>query len=450
MGMAFVDTLLSETDATVVLVDDNHQPGGHWNWVYPFVRLHQPSAYYGVNSLPLGNEDSIDESGWNAGFFELATGHEVCAYYEHVMHHQLLPTGRLSYFPSSRFLGDNMFRTLDGAEHTVTVRRRVVDATYLLTEVQSMRAAPPFTVADGVDVVTPNDLPRHAARHRHFTVVGGGKTGMDSCLWLMRNGVPADRLRWIMPRDSWLLNRANVQPGPLFVKQLKESVGTRMTAIAEATSLEDLFLRLEADENLLRLDSSVLPTMYHCAIVSLGELEQLRLIDDVVRMGHVDRVDHDSVALRDGTVDVAEPSLYVDCTSPGLRRPPSVPVFDGDRITLQSVRGCQQVFSSAFIAHIEAAYDGDDIRNELCAPIRHPDAPIDWLRILLSDNRAQLRWLQDADLMDWLHDARLNVLRDLIPKIPDKPRVREKAIGALASMLGKANDRLAELMAAGQ
>ncbi len=25
-------------------------PGGHWTRAYPFVRLHQPSAYYGVNS----------------------------------------------------------------------------------------------------------------------------------------------------------------------------------------------------------------------------------------------------------------------------------------------------------------------------------------------------------------------------------------------------------------
>jgi cation diffusion facilitator CzcD-associated flavoprotein CzcO len=30
MGMAFVDTLITETDTTVVLVDRNDQPGGHW------------------------------------------------------------------------------------------------------------------------------------------------------------------------------------------------------------------------------------------------------------------------------------------------------------------------------------------------------------------------------------------------------------------------------------
>lgn len=446
MGMAFVDTLLTETDSTVVLVDENHQPGGHWNSVYPFVRLHQPSAYYGVNSQALGNEHSIDRSGFNEGFFELATGHEVCAYYDQVMRNHMLPTGRLQYFPMARHLGDNRFRTLDGEEHSVTVRRRIVDATYLLTVVQSMRSAP-FSVTDGVDVVAPNDLPRRAPDHEHFTVVGGGKTGMDCGLWLLRNGVPADRVRWVMPRDSWLLNRANIQPGPEFVTTLRGSIAARMQAVTEATSLDDLFDRLEAAEQLFRLDPAVRPTMYHCAIVSQRELEHLRLITDVVRLGHLEQVDQDRIMLRDGTI-AAQASLYVDCTTQGLPRPPSVPVFDGDRITLQSVRSCQQVFSSAFIAHAEAAYGDDATRNQLCGPITHPDAPIDWLRHTVEDNVATLRWLQDQDLMEWLKSARLNVARDLFPVFPPgKERVREKALGALAVALTTTNEKLAALMA---
>ncbi len=48
VGMAFVDTLLSETDADIVLVDRFAKPGGHWNVAYPFVTLHQPSAFYGA------------------------------------------------------------------------------------------------------------------------------------------------------------------------------------------------------------------------------------------------------------------------------------------------------------------------------------------------------------------------------------------------------------------
>ena len=98
MGMAFTDTLINESDASVIIVDKHHRPGGHWNDAYPFVRLHQPSAFYGVNSKKMGN-DAIDQVGWNAGLFELASGAEVCAYFDQVMQRQFLPSGRVEYFP---------------------------------------------------------------------------------------------------------------------------------------------------------------------------------------------------------------------------------------------------------------------------------------------------------------------------------------------------------------
>ena len=53
-GMAFTDALLEHSDATVTIVDRRHAPGGHWIDAYPYVRLHQPSAFYGVGSVPLG------------------------------------------------------------------------------------------------------------------------------------------------------------------------------------------------------------------------------------------------------------------------------------------------------------------------------------------------------------------------------------------------------------
>ncbi len=131
-GMAFTDTLIAETNAHVVLVDRGHAPGGHWNSAYPFVRLHQPSSYYGVNSRTLGS-DTIDRVGWNEGLYELATVGEVCAYFDQVMHQDLLPSGQVSYFPMAEYLGDGRFRTLAGSDYTVDVRRRVVDGTYLKT-----------------------------------------------------------------------------------------------------------------------------------------------------------------------------------------------------------------------------------------------------------------------------------------------------------------------------
>ena len=80
-GMAFVDALVSGSGATVAIVDRNHRPGGHWNHAYPYVRLHQPAAFYGVNSRTLGS-GSKDEVGLNAGFHELASGAEVLSYFD--------------------------------------------------------------------------------------------------------------------------------------------------------------------------------------------------------------------------------------------------------------------------------------------------------------------------------------------------------------------------------
>ena len=60
-GLAFADAVAAAENVQVTVVDRQPAPGGHWLQAYPFLRLHMPSAYYGVNSLALG-EDSIDEA----------------------------------------------------------------------------------------------------------------------------------------------------------------------------------------------------------------------------------------------------------------------------------------------------------------------------------------------------------------------------------------------------
>jgi putative NAD(P)-binding protein len=448
MGMAFTDTLVTDTEARVVLVDRHHQPGGHWTMAYPFVRLHQPSAFYGVNSLPLGS-DTIDQVGWNRGLYELATAGEVCAYYDHVMRRQFLPTGRVSYFPMSEYHGDGRFTTLAGTDYTVDVTRRIVDATYMRVMVPAMRP-PPYRVAPGVASVPPNDLPGLAGYGR-YVVVGAGKTGIDTCLWLLGQGIAPDRLTWIMPRDSWLLDRATIQPGSLLADQIKAAFTAQLRAVRDAASVDDLFSRLEQAGALLRIDPAVRPTMYRCATVTHAELEQLRRITEVVRMGHLLRADTDEAILEDGAVRVDASALYVDCTADGAEKRPATTIFEPSRITLQSVRGCQQIFSAALIAHVEAAYPGDAAKNELCAPLPHPDTDLDWLRIALADYRNQLRWLDDPDLTAWLSAARLDLfghlMGHLLAPASAKPRVRERILRIARSALSATATKLDELMA---
>lgn len=447
MGMAFIDTLVSETDARVVLVDRNHQPGGHWNTAYPFVRLHQPSALYGVNSLRLGS-DTIDQIGWNKGLYELATAGEVCAYYDHVMRQQLLPTGRVSYFPMSEYLGAGRFATLAGDDYTVNVARRVVDATYMRVTVPSMRP-PAYEIAPGVECVAPNALPMRAA-HGRYVIVGAGKTAIDTCLWLLGHGIAPQRLTWIMPRDSWLLDRANMQPGSMFTDRIKAGFIAQLRAIRDATSPDDLFERLEDAGTLLRINPKIRPTMYRCATVTRAELEQLRRIDNVVRLGHLLRIEADRMILDGGDVPMRDRALYLDCTADGAEKRPAAAIFADDNITLQSVRGCQQIFSASLIAHVEGVYPDDAIKNELCVPLPHPDTDLDWMRLALADYGNQLRWFDDQDLTAWLSGGRLDffghLVGQLLPPASAKPRVRDRLLGLAKTVLSATATKLDELV----
>lgn len=439
MGMAFTDTLITETDATVVVVDRNDQPGGHWLSAYPYVRLHQPSAYYGVNSRRLGS-DSIDATGWNAGFYELAGGSEVVSYYDSVMRQHLLPSGRVSYFPMSDYLGDGRFRTLGGDEYRVDVKRRIVDATYLSVIVPSMRP-PDYDVAAGVTCIPPNGLPKQPAQDQ-YVVVGAGKTSMDACLWLLRHGIAPEQIVWIKPRDSWILDRSAVQPGMQFARRVLADFSAQSRAIKKATSIDDLYLQLEKLGCLMRIDTTVEPTMYRCAILSQGELESLRLVENVVRMGRVKAIEPGRVELDGGTIDTDPSALYVDCTGDGIGLREATPVFSPAAITLQSVRTCQPAFSAAVTARVEAMDVDDDVKNDYLWPVPHPTNPIDWATMTVAFNHNQLRWFDDPDLMGWLNRARLNAVSHMQSGDDDAAA----GAAAVAPRLRAANEKLAELL----
>ncbi len=440
MGMAFTDVILNETDATVALVDRLHAPGGHWNKAYPFVRLHQPSAFYGVNSRRLGN-DTIDREGWNAGLYELATNGEVCAYFDHVMREQFLPSGRVHYLPMSNHLGGGRIESLlTGAESQVA-SRRIVDATFMNVRVPSMRP-PPFEVDPAATCLPLNALPDCAADYSDFVVVGAGKTGFDACLFLLRHGVDPDSIRWIMPRDSWLLNRASIQALDLFEDCMLHWFADTFTAIAGAASLTDAYLRVEHAGQLLRLDPDVEPTMYRCCTVTEAELEQVRRIRNVVRQGRVQRIEADRAVLDGGELPYGPGTLFVDCTADGLARRPPQPVFAGETITLQSVRTCQQVFSAAFIAHVEAAYDDEALKNELATPVPHPDSARDFLTNIVADLVNTARWAEDEDLTEWLVNARLDAFSR-----PGEPSAREVELRErIVEDGGRAAERIGELL----
>jgi hypothetical protein len=187
--------------------------------------------------------------------------------------------------------------------------------------------------------------------------------------------------------------------------------------------------------------------MYRCATVSIAELEQLRTITDVVRLGHVQRVEPGAMVLDGETVAMPDDVLYVDCTADGLARRPDVPVFADGLLTLQTVRTCQQVFSAAFTAKVEATYDDDAVKNDICRPVPHPDTDLDWLRTQLENERNAMRWTDEDELRRWLADHRLNYFRNLIAPLPTDPTERAAHLGFVRDMFALQSNALGRLLA---
>lgn len=446
VGMAFADTILTETDAEIIMVDLHHKPGGHWNVAYPFVTLHQPSAFYGVSSSEL-SKGRKDKVGLNLGLNDLASGAEVSAYFDEVMRHEFLPTGRVQYFPMCKYQGDGKFSSLlTGETYEVKVRKKLVDATYLKTQVPATHT-PSFTLEEGVVFMPLNHLPRIAQPPSGFVVIGGGKTGIDACLWLLEHKVDPDKITWIVSRDAWLLDRKNTQPTPEFFEASIGSMAAQFEVIAQSHSIPDLFTKLEAAGVLLRIDPKVQPKMFHGATVSQLELAALRKIKRVIRLGRVQHISLDTITLAEGTLPTTTDHIHIDCSASAITNLEIKPVFAGNTITPQTVRSYQPVFSAAFIAHIEATYPDEKEKNELCTVVPLPNHDTDWIKMLAVFMMNQYRWSQDKALRKWLLHNRLDGFSQLMYKVDKEDEVKQAILKRMRDHLMPAVMKLQQYVA---
>jgi hypothetical protein len=278
--------------------------------------------------------------------------------------------------------------------------------------------------------------------------VGAGKTGIDACIWLLDNGVPPERIRWIMPRDSWFQNRANIQAGDDFFMPTFTAMAMQFEAIAAAGSVTDLFQRLEASQQLLRLDPSVEPGMYHAAVVSEAELAELRRIRDVVRLGRVLRIETHRIVLERGEAPMHPGWLVVDCSASAAEARPAKPVFDGRLITPQFIQAFQPTFSAALIAHVERMDLTDDERNTLCKPVPMPDTPISWLTMQAASMNNRYRWNRNADIAQWIVASRLDGFTKMMDRVQEDDADKVAVMQRMGAAVPAAAARLKQLLAA--
>ena len=390
------------------MVDRRHSVGGHWLDAYPFVRLHQASAFYGVASTLLG-QGRIQEDGPEVGLHERATAPEICAYYGRVLRERMIRSGKVTFHPSCEYLGDREFVSrVSGKRYEVTERARVVDARYLAPEIPA-RTPAPFGSSEEVRVVAVNDLVALDHAPSQYVVVGSGKTATDACIWLLERGVDPDAICWVRPRDPWMLNRAVVQPNPAIFIGMAAQV---LEIAAGAPSPDDMFLGMEEAGVMLRIDRSVTPTMAKTPTLAVWELEQLRTIEHVVRLGHIAPRRARPAGAGRGR-GRAWPRTPWSCTAP--RRacgiPPLVPIWGEDAITLQPVRSGFPCFGAAIAGHVEATRDGDEEKNRLCPPSPLSNTTADWARMQVLGSRASMAFAADPELKAWADTTSLNPAR---------------------------------------
>jgi len=442
MGMAFTDALIDHADVHVTLVDRRHAAGGHWLDAYPFVQLHQASLFYGVGSTVLGN-GAVQQSGPEEGLQERARQSEILAYYDDILHRRFVGSGRVTFLGGSEYYSDgsaNFVTSLvSGKTVEVDVRRRVVDATYLSPTIPAT-TAPPFGVADDVRVIAVNELARLTAAPDNYVIVGSGKTATDGIVWLLANGVEPERIVWVRPREPWMLNRAVVQPDPVVALGLAADT---MAAAAGAESLDDLFLRLEAAGVMFRIDRDLVPTMAKTPTLGEWELDVLRGIENVVRLGHIKNVTRSEIILGDGAVPLPPGSLVVHCAASGLQYPPLVPIWGPDKIRVQTIRAGFPCFCAALAGYVEATRADDRERNRLCPPNTLPDSLALWAQMQVRGTVATRTYGAEPDIAAWANACALNPAR-IEPSQRDAPAV-QAAASRLADNLEQGLARMAEL-----
>jgi hypothetical protein len=352
----------------------------------------------------------------------------------------MVASGQVEFFGGCEYVGDRAFISLDSGERfEVPTSCRIVDARYLAPDIPA-ESPPRFGVVDGAQVIPVNDLVRSELTPSQYVVVGSGKTATDAIVLLLSRGEDPDAICWVRPRDPWMLNRALIQPDPVIYLGM---VAEMMRLAGSAASLPELFLQLEEAGIMLRIDRSVTPTMAKAPTLGTWELEMLRTVENVVRLGHIDSLSRGRLDLQHGSVPIAEDALVVNCAADGLKMRPLLPIWQPESITLQPVRAGFPCFGAAIAGYVEATRDDDREKNRLCSPSSLGNTLSDWARMNVLGLQNTASFSSEPDIKAWAHRVALNPSR-VPPEQPASPELDDTLERLQANVPG-GTARLAEL-----
>lgn len=349
-GLLFLHRCIRRGAGTSVLIEQRERLGGQWNDAYHFVRLHSPKATYG-----------IDTSAWAGDVHhDLASRKEVLAHYDLAMR----PVWQSER--AIRLLG-----------HSARVHPCVLGIPAVVaTPVGRVRGATPsapslLVLADGIIDATINSIPwninpahhlGHAAigpsglpwvsegvpealspppaHHTpltqllaavaeaalswasaarmlcapsNFLVIGGGKSGCDTILYLIR-ALGAEqasvRVTWVISRPLAFYRRPlstdiDGAYARLLAQHREAAPGTPLAALPSYTELFHHY-------------TDALPRTTHHGILGDDEMRQLRAQPNRVEGVRVVSVDGGVATLSDGRRLTCECTVVVSCLGPQL------------------------------------------------------------------------------------------------------------------------------------
>ena len=195
---------------------------------------------------------------------------------------------------------------------------------------------------------------------------------------------------------------------------------------------------------MLRIDASVTPTMAKTPTLAHWELEKLRTIEHVVRLGHIRLVERGRIALEEGSIQIAQDALVVHCAASGLRYPPNIPIWGPSAITLQPIRAGFPCFGAALAGYVEATRDDDAEKNRLCPPTPYSNTWASWANMQVLGTRAAMSFGSEPDIKDWADGVSLNPAR--VPPEEGRSAKLTDAISRLKAQVPPGIARLAQLV----
>lgn len=286
-----------------------------------------------------------------------------------------------------------------------------MDATLMLTNVPATKS-PEYKISADVNLVPINDLGcLVGSSWKKYVIIGGGKTGIDAILYLIENDVAPENIQWIVPNDSWFIVRDGFEDisnfCALWVYQTLDNIIT-------SKDVNEVYKRGEKLGLFMRLDTSIWPTKMRAATVSTKEMEILRSITSIIRLGRIQGIERDTIIFKSGErIPTDGSTLHVDCSVNSTAFVVvKEKVFDRDRINLQMVQIPPACTSAAMIAAIELKFDDEQKKNDLCKPIDAPHLPSQWFQLqYISNLNGQL--IGKALGLSWMRRSRLVILNHM-------------------------------------